>query len=85
MPIPARMDLHRGGVAGVEDLLLAMVGQQLTRAWPGQDQVPRLRDDRPFLTRIGYWSPGQRQGFLAQNLELLEQLALGSASWPSPP
>lgn len=68
----ARRTLHEAGLAAPHDVAIALVGTALRPSFAG---VELLRDDRPFLERIGYWSAAVRLGFLGGNLAELARVA----------
>lgn len=78
MPAAVRQDLHEAGVGDVTDLGLAFVA---TAVGGALEAAPVLRDDRPFLERIGYWSAEERLGFFPANLRVLSGLTERGGSW----
>ncbi len=70
-PALARQTLHEAGIASVDDLDAACVIPRAPRLF---ESAERLRDDRPFLEQIGYWSGARRLSFYPENLEVLADL-----------
>lgn len=78
----ARRTLHEAGLAAPHDVAIALVGTALRTSFAGVDL---LRDDRPFLERIGYWSAAVRLGFLGGNLAELVRVAEAGLDGAAPP
>ena len=71
--------LHETGLARVVDVEAAFIGDDVLAVC---GDAPILRDDRPFVERVGYWSGRRKLEFLPQNLGRLQ--AIAKASPPGP-
>jgi spermidine synthase len=71
-PDAVRAELHAAGIATADDLLAAFVGDDVLAVCGAAEE---LRDDRPFVERIGYWSGAERLAFFARNAECLAAIA----------
>ena len=71
-PRHARRTLHEAGLVAPRDFAVALLGALSVDSFP---TAAVLTDDRPFLERIGYWSGGERLGFLSANLAELASLS----------
>ncbi len=71
LPIAAQQALHATGLARPIDLQVALLAEGVEGI---SDSASILRDDRPFLERIGYWDAGAKLSFYPTNLEQLREL-----------
>ncbi len=69
-----RRALHATGLAGPDDMAVALVGTAVRARLEATGAIP-VEDDRPFLERLPYWSGAERLGFLGTNLRRLAEIA----------
>lgn len=67
--------LHESGLPRAVDVELALVGEDPLSVCV---DAATLRDDRPVLERVGYWSGARKLGFYGENLSRLRELAAAS-------
>ena len=72
LPESVRAALHESGLARPVDARMALVGGQPLAVC---GTAPSLRDDRPALEGVAFWSGERQLRFFADNLEVLVALA----------